>query len=389
MSKPVVALFRINFLPYSETFIFDSLCSYKSFKPIVVAKKRINQDLFAFDPVYLLPVQTQNNRLNRYLFSREKAHNVMQRIANHQPKIAHAHFCQSGVFAMPFAQKLKIPLIVTLHGNDVGILLGRQKFYPKWWYYTQNYPSLIRNATLFLAASADLKNRFIELGCPPEKIRVYRLGINLGKFQITHNRQNKNSKLTILMVGRLVEKKGHFYGIQAFASAMKQSDDYNVPDAKLLIIGEGKLENELKILVRKIGLSDHTIFLGKQSHKCVMKYIQNATILMCPSVVSRNQDRDSGLIVAKEAAACGIPMIGTEHGGIPEIIEDDETGYLVPERDIGGLAKSLKKLLSNPELRKKFGNAARIKMEKEYNIKDRMAELESIYLETIQHFKHN
>jgi len=195
--------------------------------------------------------------------------------------------------------------------------------------------------------------------------------------------------LTILMIGRLVEKKGHSYGIKAFAAAMKQSDDYNVPDAKLLIIGEGKLENELKNLVRKIGLSDHTIFLGKQSHKCVKKYIQNATILMCPSVVSRNQDRDSGLIVAKEAAACGIPVIGTEHGGIPEIIEDDETGYLVPERDIGGLAKSLKKLFSNPELRRKFGNAARIKMEKEYNIKDQMAELESIYLETIQHFKHN
>jgi len=387
MPKPVIALFRNNFLPYSETFIFDSLKFYKSFKPIVIAKKRINQDLFAFDPVYLAPVLTQTNRLKRYLFSRQNSHHVMQKIANHQPQIAHAHFGQSGVFAMPLAQKLKIPLVVTLHGNDVGILLGRQKFHPKWWYYTQSHKNMIRNATLFLAVSVDLRDRFIELGCPPEKIRVHRLGINLDKFQASRDRQ-KNSKLTILMVGRLVEKKGHFYGIKAFASLRKQIGG-NMPDATLLIVGEGKLETELKKLVQKVGVSDHTIFLGKQSHESVENYIQHATIVMCPSVVSRNQDRDSGLIVAKEAAACGIPVIGTTHGGIPDIIVDNKTGYLVPEHDIEGLAKSLKKLLSNPELRRKFGNAARIKMEKEYNIKDQMAELESIYLETIHNFKHN
>ena len=105
-------------------------------------------------------------------------------------------------------------------------------------------------------------------------------------------------------------------------------------------------------------------------------------------MVSRNQDRDSGLIVAKEAAACGIPVIGTKHGGIPDIIDDAQTGYLVSERDIEGLARSLKKLLSNSSLRRKFGEAARLKMEKEYNIKNQMAELESIYLETIQRFTH-
>ena len=383
-------MFRNNFLPYSETFIFDSLKFYNSFKPIVIAKKRFNQDRFPFEPVYISPLLSRGSRITHFLFSSEnESTHTMQQITNHKPQIAHAHFGQSGVLAMPYARIFNIPLIVTLHGNDVGILLGRQKFQPKCWYYTGAYRSIIRRTTLFLAVSEELKDRFTELGCPPEKIRVHRLGINLEKFRITHNRQNDNSILSIVMIGRLVEKKGFFYGIKAFASVLRQFENQSSSDINLVIIGDGKLEVHLKNLVQELGLSNHVRFLGKQSHQNVKKHLQKATILICPSVVARNQDRDSGLIVAKEAAACGIPLIGTQHGGIPDIIENNKTGYLVPERDIDALSQCLKKLLTNSEMRRKFGHAARSKMEREYNIKHRMAELESIYFETIKQFSHN
>jgi len=209
------------------------------------------------------------------------------------------------------------------------------------------------------------------------------LGIDLERFQPD---QKKSPHATIFMIGRLVEKKGFSYGIKAFATTLKQiRDDCS---ATLCIIGDGPLDRELRGLVEKLELSKRVKFLGRQAHEKIIEHLQQrATIVVCASIVSTRQDRDSGLIVAKEAAACGVPVIGSRHGGLPEIIEDGVTGYLVPERDVETLAASLSKILTNGGLQQKMGRAARLKMEREYDIKQRMQELESIYSELIQQRK--
>jgi colanic acid/amylovoran biosynthesis glycosyltransferase len=95
--------------------------------------------------------------------------------------------------------------------------------------------------------------------------------------------------------------------------------------------------------------------------------------------VTADGNRESGLMVVKEASATGVVPIGTYHGGIPEIIEDGRTGFLVPERDVEALAERLGWLVADAELRRRMGEAARAKMEREYDNTQRVAVLEALY----------
>jgi colanic acid/amylovoran biosynthesis glycosyltransferase len=95
--------------------------------------------------------------------------------------------------------------------------------------------------------------------------------------------------------------------------------------------------------------------------------------------VAANGDRESGLLVVREAGAAGVPVIGTLHGGIPESIDDGRTGYLVPERDVEGLARRLRELLDQPSTRQQMGLAARSRMLRDFDLTSRVAELMQIY----------
>ena len=104
-------------------------------------------------------------------------------------------------------------------------------------------------------------------------------------------------------------------------------------------------------------------------------------------MVTRIGERESGLIVVKEAAASGVPAVGSVHGGIPEIIDEGVTGFLVQERDVDALSERLGELLADEALRERMGVAARAKMEREYDVRKQVAELESFYDEAIDRFR--
>ncbi len=380
--KPSIVIFRDTFAAYSETFVYETIRKYENFTPFVFTKKRINHNLFPFDNVFV-PGNLKGRKLEAWLFAKGiKSSAIARQFAHIAPKLAHAHFGQSGILALPYIKKFRVPLVVSLHGNDVGTLLGNQKLKPTNWVYWLSLRRLVRGTSLFLAASNELKDRFVELGCPAEKIRVHRLGIDLSLFK-SHPRPAASEKtVTIMMIGRLVEKKGFEYGIRAFAETVKQLTTAGIT---MKIVGSGPLEHKLKALVARIGLSENVTFVGTLSHEQIRDALKNtADILLAPSVVARNKDRDSGLMVAKEAAACSLPVIGSRHGGIPDIIDDGKTGYLVPERDFRLLAERLAQLVTDENLRRHLGQAARAKMEKEYDIDEHVAQLESIYLELIE-----
>jgi colanic acid/amylovoran biosynthesis glycosyltransferase len=105
---------------------------------------------------------------------------------------------------------------------------------------------------------------------------------------------------------------------------------------------------------------------------------------MAPSVVAIDGNRESGVIALKEGSACGLAVLGTYHGGIPEIIEDGVTGYLVPERDVAALGDRLQRLLGDRELCARLGENGRKKIEREYNLPRQVKELEALYDEAIQ-----
>lgn len=377
MSVLEFALFRNNFLHLSETFIHDELRFHKKYRGTVFARKYLNRDVYQGHEVF----STDQNLMGSLspaslIYGLTGLYRPFYKIFTQRDfKLIHAHFGHNALYALPYAKKFKIPLIVSLHGRDVTILVGPDQKNPEFFYYTLRKNEIFKHATLFLAASSELKELAIEAGCPENKIKVHKLGIDISRFSPPDVSPVDN---LVVMVGRFVAKKGFAFGIRAFAQAVHRG-----VNARMLIIGDGPLRGELTDVAEKYGVSNLIDMPGALPHDEVMKAMKLATAVITPSLVAPNMDRESGLIVAKEAQACGVPVLAHWHGGLPDIVADGKTGFLYPERDVSGMADGLFRILSNKDLRSELGKNARNRMIEHYDIIKVNEKLEAIYDEVI------
>ncbi len=368
---PKAALFSTHFLPYSQTFIYEELRHHQRWEMEVFCAHRENPERFPYSPVHVAGPLYPLSRFSP-LFERLFKRNSYQLI--------HAHFGPGSIYALRYAQRFKLPLISTFHGYDVPLMKSARRLLPEWWRYGWMAPRLLSRLTLALCASTELREMIIENGVPEERARVWRLGIDLEAFK--PGPKPEAGPLQLLMIGRFVEKKGYPVALRAFAQRVRAGDDL-----ELSLIGGGDGEQGLRALVKRLGMEERVHFLGVLSSEQVAQRLRSAHLLLCPSVTASDGDRESGLIVAKEASACGTVPLGTWHGGLPEIIADGETGFLLPERDAEGLADRLGRLVADPALRQRMAKAARAKMEAEYNIDDRLRALEELYDEAVDLYR--
>lgn len=363
---PRVALFNTQFLPYSQTFVYEQLRQHQRYQVEVFARRRLLRERFPFEPVHvagpLYGVARASTRFDR-LFETQRY------------DLVHAHFGTGAMYAMRWAERFARPLVVSFHGHDVTVLGSYERFLPKHWRYAALHARMFRLLTLGLCASPELRELLIAAGAPSEKLRVHRLGIDLGAFA----RGTRDASTTrVAMIGRFVEKKGLAYGMRAFAEVARTR-----PELLLTLAGEGPLEGELRRLARELGIESRVRFAGVLAPPEVARLLGESDVLLAPSVVSASGDRDSGLMVVKEASASEVVPIGSIHGGIPEIIDNGVTGYLVAERDVASLAQRLASVASDASLRERMGRAARAKMEREYDNRRCVARLEEHYDEAI------
>jgi glycosyltransferase involved in cell wall biosynthesis len=361
--KPRVAVFSTCFLPYSKTFVFDELNGHTRYEADVFCARRQFADRFPYARVFV------GGRLYEYTrvspaFDRQ--------FASGNYALIHAHFGTDAVHAVPFARRHGLPLVVTFHGFDVPLLASGERLYPINWPYALLGPSVLRQMALGLCASVELCELLRELGVPPEKLRVHRLGIDVARF-VPGVRSDDDEPL-VVMVARFVPKKGLTYGVRAFAEVRRAQGR-----GELVIVGDGPLRAQLEATARETGAGAHIRFAGPLPHDQVAALLARADVLMAPSVTTIDGDRESGTMVVKEACASGAVPLGTWHGGLPEIVEDGVTGFLVPERDVEALARRLGDLLRDPALRRRMSEAARAKMLAEYDNRARVAALEDAY----------
>jgi len=364
--SPRLALFCTNFLPASQVFVYEQLRQYRRWQADVFAWRRFNADRFVFPrviqagPGYIL---------------RGKSRRFERAFEQHPYRLVHAHFGPAGAYARRYAVSSGLPLLVTFHGYDVPLLSSARRYLPLHLPYALGGPRLLRDMRLGICASTELMEMLQERGVDSERLCVHRLGIDLERFVYTPRRAAPGRDgHDVLMVGRLVEKKGFEYGLRAFALARARGIH-----ARLTIVGEGERRASLERHARELGIAERVDFVGSQTNEAVAALMARTSVLLAPSVVARDGNRESGLIVVKEAAAAGTVPIGTRHGGIPDSIEDGQTGYLVAERDAEHMGERLAQVLSDESLRARLAEAGRRKMEREFDNRKLVAELEDIY----------
>lgn len=376
MSKPNIAIFSGRLLPHSETFIRTQAEGIKQFTPYYLGARFVNGLTLPRERSLVVNSGGTLGAVQEVLFkSFGFAPQFYQKVRQLNPALIHAHFGPCGALALPLAQTLKLPLIVTYHGFDAMMTdeYARQDSISTR-VYLKRKDALKKEAQLFIAVSEFIRSTLIKKGFPDEKIRVHYIGVNTDFFQ--PNPSLKREPI-VLFVGRLTEKKGCEYIIRAVSEVKKVAED-----VKLVIVGDGNLREELEKLAAKL-LKQYQ-FLGLQPIDEVKRWMNRSKILAVPSITAQNSDSEGLPMVAIEAQAMGLPVVGSIHAGIPEAIIDGETGFLVPERDEQGLAKSILSLLQDETLWQKMSQNGQQRMRLQFNLTQQTQTLDKIYQEISQ-----
>jgi len=267
----------------------------------------------------------------------------------------HAEFGPMGRVALEArdADLIAGPLVVAFYGYD-AVREPRRRG-------RDVYARLFREAAVLLPNSNFLGERLAELGAPRDRIVTQHLGIDPHAFRPRERKEsagthNAPAVVTALLVGRLVEKKGFEFAIRALALLAPESP------VQFRIVGDGPLRGELESLASELGVAERVTFLGWRTNNEVAEEMRAADLLLVPSVTAEDGDIEGMPVVALEAMATGLPVIGSAHSGIPEVVADGRTGFVVAERDAAGIARALEELC-NPALRRVLGKAGRERVE--------------------------
>ncbi|MCP6759038.1 MAG: glycosyltransferase [Fischerella sp. CENA71] len=286
--------------------------------------------------------------------------------------IIHSQFGIQGNEGMIYREigAIQGKLITTFRGYDIS------------WYvkeYGENvYKQLFIKGDFFLANCEYFRQRAIKLGCNEKKIIVHGSGIDCSRFSFRTRQPLEDGAISIATTGRLVEKKGIEYGIRAVAKVLK-----TYPNLEYNIIGDGALKEHLQQLIIELGVAEQVKLLGWKNQQEIIQIIDNIHIFIAPSVTAKDGNQDAPVNTLKEAMAMGLPVIATRHGGIPELVQDGISGFLVPERNADAIADKLTYLIEHPELWEKMGKAGRTYVEKHYDINHLNDELVEIYQQVI------
>ena len=374
MNKQPIIIFRNELLQYSETFIPAQTHFLSSYEPYYVGTKVMDRQKLGKAKV-IAPFKGKS-RIYRQLFPRTGYiwPGWLNQIKNINAKLIHAHFGIDGVLALPLARKTRLPLLVTFHGYDITSQ-DCSRYVPGWNYqtYERGLQCLFKEAKSFIAVSNFICSQLIAKGCPEEKIVVHYIGIDTDKFKPD---PTVNRKPVVLFVGRLTEKKGCEYLIRAMAEVQSVR-----PEVELVIIGDGDLRQELEKLAAQL-LGKYS-FLGVQPPEVVRDWMNQSRLLAVPSVTATTGDTEGAPMVVLEAQAMGLPVVGSIHAGIPELLLEGETGLLAKEGDWHTIAEHIIHLVTEEEFWQKLSIQGQSRVNTSFNLRIQTQALENIYASLI------
>ena len=367
---PNVAVLTSTWLPSSQTFVRDHVLSLRRYTPVVLTWRVISADT------------VPNGRLYDYAARRKhwfrppwtKGWRYFSApCRKEQIALLHAHFAWSAPRAIPLAGALRIPLVVTCHGTDVFVAMRQDPL-------CRLRERLFEEAARIVVPSDAVRASLLDYGADARKIVRLNLGVDCSRFAPAPQDLTDTARDAprFLCVARFVPVKGHRYLLPAFAEVLR-----TLPDARLVLVGDGELMEEVKQQAVASSIDHAVAFLGALSSAAVADELARADVVVLSSVTCADGSRESFPVATLEAQAAGKPVVGTRCGGLPEAVEDGKTGLLVDERDIPALAEAMLRLARDPALRRQLGVAGRQRVLAHFDLHKQTALMEALYDEVI------
>jgi glycosyltransferase involved in cell wall biosynthesis len=282
-------------------------------------------------------------RLLRFVAAFRRA--VRAAARDFRPDVLHVHWWFPGGLTVWPSGGLpaNLPVVLTSHGTDLFLLdrfpiarpLARRVF---------------ARAAQVTVISSPLVARVQALGVPAERVTVVPMPFDAATFTAGDGARDAD---LILFVGRLIERKGAEFAIRALAELRQRGRKL-----RLLVVGDGPEREALERLAGTLGVRAGVAFAGTLPAAEVAPLYRRASVLLFPGVTDWKGEQEGFGMVLFEAMRCGVPVVASQSGGIPDVITDGATGLLVPERDPVALADATNRLLGDPALARRLAGAA-------------------------------
>lgn len=369
-SNMVRLLYITNSLSaYSETFIWNTVASLSQISEIKLTiattqSKDTSPNSITLKEPFLMSYCLSALRKVRLT---KIANNVFDYWLNRKLKnvdydIVWIDFGDNAVKMFKSFNHLGKKVIAHLHGYDASKLLFNNTYLIK-------LIELSETNTLIVPSEYNRK-RLVTAGCISKNIKCIPYAF-YGSFEPRDYRNT--DRFVLIFAGRFVQKKDPRILMYAFREVSNK-----FPSSELILIGDGTLRNEVALLVKKMGLEAKVKLLGAQPQKEVFYWMKKANIYIQHSVTTNEGDQEGYPNSILEAQCMGLPVISTIHAGIPEIVDNGQTGYLVQEFDFEAMAEKIIFLFERPELLKQMGQNAMEKFQEEAKPELRLSQLVSI-----------
>jgi colanic acid/amylovoran biosynthesis glycosyltransferase len=375
-----MACYCATFLKPEMLHIYRQITALKRCAPIVIAQKRENAARFPFEPLHIVP-KPPTHFLRRFWFrqmrdapwqiSNTELRALVGVLDETRARLLHIYFGQIAVHLVPLIRTWKNPSIVSFHGADVTVDMNKQA-------YRGATRRMLDSVKLVLVRSDSLRRALVDLGCDSTKIEIQRTGIPLEEFLFRERSFPQDDQWRFVQAGRLIEKKGLPVTLRAFAIFLRQ-----YPKAKLTIAGEGPLLDELQNLARELNVQDQVSFTGFVSQEQLRDLYYRSHIFLHPSQTGHDGNQEGIPNSMLEAMASGLPVFATDHGGIPEAIENGVSGVLVRERDHEALADALLSSAQDSTFLSRIARSGAEVVRKNFDLRIQAQRLEEIYLRLI------
>jgi len=312
----------------------------------------------------------------RYIVAQCRA--TAREIRRVRPRVIHAHWAiPTGPAAIAAGRRYGLPVVITMHGGDVYVNPEQGYDFPTRWYVRPVLRWTLRRASALSAITEDCRRHALRAGAPDERVRVIWNGADLKRFRPSVPQQSliadpRFGPHMVFACRQLFPRKGIRFLIEA---AAKLKPRY--PDLKLVLAGDGFERPALERQARALGIAADTIFLGWRPNAELPQYYRAAAVSVVPSL-------EEGFgIPAAEAMGCEVPVVASDAGGLPEVVEDGVTGLVVPKGDADALAAGIDRLLADEQLRVRMGRAGRERALRLFDWERTAERFEELYQEVI------